>query len=296
MNTVLTAGGEPAVGAYVIPRAGDRESAAEAAEAVRTAGADFVVAAMAGPERSAHASTNQSVDLAAACQRRAGVPAVAAVTTWNRTIMTLQAHLLGGHARGVTRVVCGTGSPPPTGDHPRVDGRWAVDAVGLIELLRGLNDGIDHHGLRLDGATRFEIGARVDTTFAEPAAERRTIRRQLAAGAHFLITSPVYAASGLDALLELVDGAVPVLVTVHPLRSLEEAELLHRELPGDRLPERVVRRMAAAGNDPQPAGVEIALQIAQAYAGVTRGVVVSGAEHPAVISQVRAAVSHPIGS
>ena len=63
-------------------------------------------------------------------QQRVGVETIATVTTWDKTIMSLQADLLGAHALGIRSVVCTTGSPPVFGDYPAVDGTWEVDSVG----------------------------------------------------------------------------------------------------------------------------------------------------------------------
>ena len=108
--------------------------------------------------------------LAAHLQHQLGIEALASVTTWDRTIMALQADLLGAHALGVRRIVCETGSPPLLGDYPNVDGVWDVDSVGLVELLAGLNDGRDCNGLTLAEKTAFEIGARVAAGARDPAA------------------------------------------------------------------------------------------------------------------------------
>src|SRR5450756_1949860 len=90
-----------------------------------------------------------SLNMALQLQQRVGVETIATVTTWDKTIMSLQADLLGAHALGIRSVVCTTGSPPVFGDYPAVDGTWEVDSVGLTALLAGLNAGRDSNGLAL---------------------------------------------------------------------------------------------------------------------------------------------------
>jgi homocysteine S-methyltransferase len=282
------------LGAYVIPEEGERATAAGQAAGVRAAGADFAVTATSGPERFQYTSTNQSIDLAAACQDRGETASVATVTTWSRTVMALQAHLLGGHARGVTRLICGNGSPPPPGDLSKIDGRWAVDAVGLIELLRGLNEGIDRHGLRLDTATHFDIGVRIRAVPTLSTADRTRISRKITAGAHYVVTSPVYTLDALEALLGLIDGAVPVLATVHQFRSLAEAELLRRELPSGCVPPELIGRLRGAGEQAAEEGERIAVELAAQLAGCTRGVILSRADRPELVARMRAALPRPV--
>ncbi|MFD7811513.1 methylenetetrahydrofolate reductase [Streptomyces sp. NPDC059785] len=294
MRDVLAARGAPLLGAYVVPESGEREPAAAAAAAVRAAGADLIATATSGPERRRYTSTNQAIDLAAACQDRTGVPALSTVTTWSRTVMALQAHLLGAHARGVTRLICGAGSAPPVGNIAQTDGRWTVDAVGLIELLGGLNEGVDRHGLRLESPTHFDIGVRIRAAPRLSAVDRARTRRKIKAGAHFIVSSPVYTQGALDALLEAVGGAVPVLATVHPLRSLDEANFLRQELPAGCLPDALIERLERAGDRVGEEGECIAVELAAQFAGATQGVILSRADRPDLVSRVRSALPRPV--
>ena len=122
------------------------------------------------PAQSARTHSD-SLDLALHLQQQAGVETIATLTTWDKTIMTLQAELLGAHALGIRNVICTTGSPPVLGDYPAVDGIWEVDSLGLIALLAGLNEGRDSNGLATATQTSFCIGARVNPGARDPEAE-----------------------------------------------------------------------------------------------------------------------------
>ncbi|WP_067672468.1 methylenetetrahydrofolate reductase [Nocardia miyunensis] len=292
-DLILNAQGAPVLGAYVVPRESDREQAARAAAAVREAGADLVVTATSGPERSRYTSTNQAIDLAATCHDRTGVPAVATVTTWSRTVMALQAHLLGGHARGVTRLVCGNGSAP-SDEALWGESRWAVDVVELIELLGNLNEGIDRHGLRLETPTHFDIGVRIRAVPRLTAADRARIRRKIDAGAHFIVTSPVYRAEALEPLLDVIDGDVPVVATLHALGSAAEADLLRDELARDCIPAKLVRRMEGAADGAAEEGGNIAVEVAAEVATATQGVLLSRSDQPDLVSRIKAVLPRPV--
>ena len=144
---------------------------------------------------------SDSLDMALHLQQQAGVETIATLTTWDKTIMTLQAELLGAHALGVRGVICTTGSPPVLGDYPAVDGIWEVDSLGLIALLAGLNAGRDSNGLALTTQTSFCVGARVNPGARDQEAEIARARAKVSAGAHFLVSRPVYE---LDSLLRMV--------------------------------------------------------------------------------------------
>ena len=184
-----------------------------------------------------------SLGLAVQLQAQGGVETIVTMTTWDKTIMTLQADLLGAHALGIRSVICETGSPPVLGDYPAVDGIWEVDSLGLVALLAGLNAGRDLDGLPLTTKTSFCIGSRVNPGAPDAGAELERVRAEVAAGAHFLVTRPLYE---LDSLRRMT-FPVPVLACITPLRSFEEADYLAHEVPDVSVPAATLRAMESAG-------------------------------------------------
>ncbi|HSR23556.1 MAG TPA: methylenetetrahydrofolate reductase, partial [Candidatus Eisenbacteria bacterium] len=216
------------------------------------------------------------LSLALHLQQRMQVEVILSVTTWDKSIMTLQADLLGAHALGIRSVICRTGSPPLRGDYPNVDGIWDVDSVGLIELLDGLNQGRDCNGLVLEAATSFCVGARCNPSGPDPEAELGRTRAKIDAGARFLLTRPVYELDGLHRMLgALSDRRVPVLLAVRPLRGFSEAEYLRHEVPDVTIPEAALEAMRRAGDGEEEAGVALVEQLLENARGLVDGVVLS---------------------
>jgi homocysteine S-methyltransferase len=190
--------------------------------------------------------------MAVQLQAQGGVETIVTMTTWDKTIMTLQADLLGGHALGIRSVICETGSPPVLGDYPAVDGIWEVDSLGLVALLTGLNAGRDLDGLPLTTKTSFCIGSRVNPGAPDAGAELERVRAEVAAGAHFLVTRPLYEVDSLRRMTAALGGGakgarVPVLACIAPLRSFEEADYLAHEVPDVSVPAATLRAMESAG-------------------------------------------------
>src|SRR5246127_1079533 len=147
-------------------------------------------------------------------QQQAGVETIATLTTWDKTIMTLQAELLGAHALGVRSVICTTGSPPVLGDYPAVDGIWEVDSLGLIALLAGLNAGRDSNGLATATTTSFCIRARGAPRGRAPEARPARARAKVQAGAHFRVSRPVYELGALRRLADALSAEhIPLLLS-----------------------------------------------------------------------------------
>jgi methionine synthase / methylenetetrahydrofolate reductase(NADPH) len=215
-----------------------------------------------------------SLNMALQLQQRVGVETIATVTTWDRTIMSLQADLLGAHALGIRSVVSTTGSPPVLGDYPAVDGTWEVDSVGLTALLAGLNAGRDSNGLALTARTSFCIGARVNPGARDPEAEIARTHAKIRSGAQFLISRPVYELESLSRLVAAMDGTgVPLLLSVNPLRSFEEADYLAHEVPGVTVPAATLDALDKAGRGAERAvGLDLTARLLARARSLVSGV------------------------
>ena len=234
-----------------------------------------------------------SLSMALALQQRVGVETIATVTTWDKTIMSLQADLLGAHALGIRSVVSTTGSPPVFGDYPAVDGTWDVDSVGLAALLSGLNAGRDSNGLGLTARTSFCIGARINPTARDHAAELARSHAKIKAGAQFLVSRPVYELDALNRLVEALDGTgVPLLLSVAPLTSFEEADYLAHEVPGVSIPGSTLDAMERAGRSGGRAvGLELAVNLLTKARPLVGGVMLTApGDDPAALAPLIEAI------
>jgi 5,10-methylenetetrahydrofolate reductase len=207
--------------------------------------------------------------------QRLEVETVLAAAAWDKSAMALQADLLGAHAFGIRNVLCLTGAPPPLGDYPQVR-MWGVDSVGLIEILRSLNDGRDANGIPTGKPTSFFVGARVNPTSENPEQELADARRKIAAGAGFLVTRPTYDVDAYFAFLDALGPlSIPVLIGVTPLRDFNHAEYLRYEVPGVSLPDALLARMGDAGERAAEVGLEIAREIIREARGRADGVLLA---------------------
>jgi methionine synthase / methylenetetrahydrofolate reductase(NADPH) len=257
------------------PMGGDAERAVDEARKLKAAGCTALVVPPVGSSR---AQVSPASIASLVQQRVTGVETILTATTWEKSLLVLQADLLGAHAFGIRHVVCRTGTPPLQADYPNAEGVWDVDSVGLIEVLSGLNAGHDHNGIPLGRPTTFVIGGRINPSAGDFEREVAHARRKVAAGATFLMTPPAFDLGALDRLLDAMDAPdVPILLGLMPLQDVRHAEYLQHEVPDMRLPEAVLERMCQAGNDAAAVGREIACEMALAAraAGRVRGLVLS---------------------
>jgi homocysteine S-methyltransferase len=265
------AAGEFVVSVEVNPPPGlSLEAALAGARLLRDGGVDVINVAD-GARASARMG---NLALCVRVRERLGMPALMHVTTRDRNLLGLVAHLLAAHELGVHDLVVITGDPPKMGDFPDATAVYDLDSIGLLRLIRGLNHGLDPGGKPMGAATRFVLA-----TGAEPAAkdydrELRRLEQKRNAGAELVMTQPVYDPAVLDRFLDDVRPlGIPVLVGLLPLASYRNAEFLHNEVPGMSIPDDIRERMRKAGGGPEGRreGVAIAREMLAAVKDRVQG-------------------------
>ena len=239
------------------PRGIDPRRMLEGARLLKEAGVDY-----ANVTDSAMARLRMgSLSCAALVQQQVGLEAIAHFTTRDRNVMAIQSELIGAHALGIRNVLCLRGDPPRVGDYPHATGIWEVNAVGLITILTNLNQGLDAHGTPIGERASFFIGAAVNPNAEDLAREVQLLRRKLEAGAHFIVTQPMYDREVFERFTD-ASGLlpVPVMVGLLPLVSSRQAEYLHNEVPGIVIPDSIRMRIGEAGEDASRLGAEMALE------------------------------------
>ncbi len=189
-----------------------------------------------------------------------GLEIILHFTTRDRNLMGLQSDLLGCHALGLRNILCLTGDPPSVGDYPDATAVYDTDSMGLIRIVRQMNEGVDLAGNSIGAATSFATGCGVNPTAEDLGIELDRFRRKLDAGAQFVMTQPVYELGAWERFLERLGGSpgIPILVGILPLQSFRHAEFLHNEVPGIQVPDWIRSRLHEAGNEGQRVGVELA--------------------------------------
>jgi homocysteine S-methyltransferase len=200
--------------------------------------------------------------LAYLIQARVGLETILHFTTRDRNLMGLQSDLIGAHAVGVRNILCLTGDPPSVGDYAQATAVYDVDSIGLIKIVRRLNEGFDVAGTSIGSPAQFNIACAVNPTAADLDEEIRRFRLKIEAGARFAMTQPVYEMSTWTRFLERLGPAgIPILFGVLPLQSSRHAEFLHNEVPGISVPDWARERMRKAGADGQAEGARMATEL-----------------------------------
>lgn len=192
-------------------------------------------------------------------------------TCRDRNLMGIQADVLGAHALDIRNILAMTGDPPRTGDYVNATAVFDVDAIGLIRILTGMNEGRDATGNSVGEPTAFCVGAALDPAAGEPSREMERLLAKAEAGARWCQTQPVYDLEVLERFFQRTRSPIPVVVGVLPLHSSRHAEFLHNEVPGITVPDAVRSRMKDAGDRALRAGIETAQALVSQLRGKYAG-------------------------
>ncbi|HEY9679742.1 MAG TPA: bifunctional homocysteine S-methyltransferase/methylenetetrahydrofolate reductase [Drouetiella sp.] len=211
----------------------------------------------------------------ATCQlisQRVGIDTIIHFTTRDRNLMGIQADLLGCQALGIKNVIALTGDPPALGNYVHATAVYDVDSVGLIKIISQLNQGQDIAGNSIGSPTALSIACALNPTHENRQQELDRCRKKIDAGAHFIMTQPLYQVTDLtDFLDEFGPLPIPMLVGIMPLHSFKHAEYLHNEVPGISIPQKVRDAMEKAGDDGSQVGLELAEELLEELRPLCQG-------------------------
>jgi methionine synthase / methylenetetrahydrofolate reductase(NADPH) len=255
------------------PKGGRNDAMIEVARTLRQSGAVGFVDVNDNPMARARMNALMA---SIAIQREAGIETIPHVTPRDTTVMGLEGVLLGAHADGVRNILAVTGDPPHVGDYPGSRGVYEIDSIGLVQLLAGLNQGVDYVGKAIDRPTSFFIGVAVNPTADDLDLELERFERKVESGAQFAMTQALFDLEGLELFRERLGGSwpIPVLAGVWPLRSHAMALRLHNEVPGISVPEPVLAALRTAGADAHAVGLELGRELLASLRGRVAGVYV----------------------
>ena len=227
------------------------------------------------PESSTRATARLSAQsLCIQIQQHTSMETVLHYTCRDRNLHSIQSDLLGASSIGLKNILCVTGDPPKVGNYPDATQVFDVDSIGLVNIVRRLNHGMDIGSNSIGGSTNFTIGVAANPGAPDLEHELRRFAYKVEAGAEYAITQPVFDLRLLEQFLERIKGyRIPVIAGIWPLTSLRNAEYMKNDLRVS-MPEEIMWRMAQA-DSPEAArreGITIAQEMFRAARPYVEGV------------------------
>jgi homocysteine S-methyltransferase len=227
-----------------------------------------------GPRASARMSAQVTCQL---IQQQAGIEAILHFCCRDRNILSIQSELLGAHTAGVRNLICITGDPPRMGAYPDATAVFDVDAIGLVNIARNLNHGLDIGGNPMGSQTALLIGVGANPGALNMDEELRRFDWKVEAGAEYVVTQPVFDLKLLEQFLKRIEHArIPVICGIWPLTSFRNAEFMVNELRVP-VPDEFMERMRRvdSADRAREEGVAIAREMVTRIRQMVRGVQLS---------------------
>src|SRR6201989_1240232 len=188
-------------------------------------------------------------------QRHVGIETLLHYTCRDRNVLSIQSDLLGASSIGLRNILCLTGDPPKLGNYPDANAVFDVDAIGLVNIVRNLNCGLDIGKNSIGESTGFTIAVAANPGVPDLDQEVRRFAYKVEAGAEFAVTQPVFDLRVLEEFLRRIEGfRIPVIGGIWALTSLRNAEFMKNDLRVA-VPDGVMTRMAQA-TSPEAARAE----------------------------------------
>ncbi len=289
------AGGDFIVTAEYLPRPGTVAAAIEACASALSNGPTAVNVA------DNHYGVAMSSLVASVALSQLGVEPVYQIVTRDRNRIALQSDLMGAAFLGIKNVLCLSGYHQTLMGCSESANVFDVDSIQLIATVRKMNEeGLLLDGTKIEGPFSMLIGA-VANPYMKPL-ELNMIRlnKKVIAGANFIQTQAVFDVEAFRQWLDAVHSEgitekVAILAGVMPLASYTEAKKLFDTYTDFYIPNEVLARIRAAGNEEaqKKEGLIICAEIIKKIKGMQglRGIHILSGGNETIVPQIIAAAA-----
>lgn len=196
------------------------------------------------------------------------------MTCRDRNRLAIQSDLMSAHILGIRNMLCLTGDYPTVGDHKDAKPVYDLDSIGIMQVIRSLNQGRDLVGHKLQGPTDLYIGAAVTPEQDPQGPMLAKFEAKVNAGTKFFQTQAFYDVEKFKSFMKAVRKfPVKVLAGILVLRSAKMAEFMNANIPGVDVPQAIIDELKAAGDERAlDVGVQIAVRTIKAVRAHCDGV------------------------
>ncbi len=185
------------------------------------------------------------------------------LTCRDRSILGLQADLLGGNALGVRNILVTTGDAPDEGPYKNSKPVFNLTSLELMRLINNLNNGLDYNEKEIKGNTDFFVSATAAPGTKNLDMEVDRMRRKVEAKAGFFQTQPMYDVEKTKTFLSKAkELSTPILLGIMPLKSLKMAKFMNENVAGIDISDEVMDKIENGVK-----GVEIAKEFVKEIYG-----------------------------
>jgi methylenetetrahydrofolate reductase (NADPH) len=186
---------------------------------------------------------------------KTGIEPIYQIVTRDRNRIALQSDLLGAAALGIKNIVCLSGHHQSLTESHESACVYDIDSIQLIAALKKMCDeGVLLDGSKIKGSFSVLIGA-VANPYMKPF-ELNVLRlaKKVEAGARFIQTQAVFDTDVFDKWLKEarsqgITEKTAIIAGILPLMGASEAEILRGKYMDLSIPDSIIERLKAAGDD-----------------------------------------------
>lgn len=203
-----------------------------------------------------------------------GIDAILQITGRDRSRMAILGDVLSAASFGIDTVLALTGDHPKVGDCKDSKPVYDLDSVGILQMLSDMEaSGTDCGGNPMVSTPKLFKGAVVTPVYDPLPLQISKLHKKVNAGAKFIQTQGIFDIESLRTFMGAVKAAgidVPIMAGIIPLKSAGMARFMNENVPGIRVPQSMIDRLAAAAEEgkqrgikglPVKAGIEMAAQL-----------------------------------
>ena len=155
----------------------------------------------------------------------------------DKNINALKAALLAGYMENIRNILAITGDPVAIADKNDIKSVFNLNSFKLIELISIMNK-------EVFADDPINIGGALNLNGSNHEGELSRMVKKIDMGAAFFLTQPIFDDAGISALPQIKQQEnSKVLGGIMPLVSYRNAQFLNNEVPGIRIPEKILNRL-----------------------------------------------------
>jgi len=165
-----------------------------------------------------------------------------------------------------------TGDHPSLGDHPQAKAVYDLDSVGLLKVVKDLEQGRDMAGRSLKGSPHFCVGAVVNPGAEPLEPEIIKMKKKIEQRAQFFQTQAIFDVEKFRNFMKLIKKfGVPIIAGIVVLKTENTARFMNKHVPGVSVPEDIINEMEKA-KDKGEKSIEIAAKLIKYIKGLADGI------------------------
>jgi methylenetetrahydrofolate reductase (NADPH) len=184
-----------------------------------------------------------------------GIEPVYQIVTRDRNRIALQSDLLGAAALGIKNVLCLSGHHQVLTESHESASVYDIDSIQLIAAVKKMCDeGVLLDGSKIKGSFSVLVGAAASPDMQPMELNILRLAKKVQAGARFIQTQAVFDTDNFETWLKAaraqgLTDKTAIIAGVLPLTGASEAESLKEKYMDLSIPDSIIKRLKAAGND-----------------------------------------------